>query len=139
MTRATLLTLAFLALLLSSDPARAANLRRVESVGAAPIQPGSRRQPPRDLAVRAAVARGVEQTTRSAFERVAEQLAIPLRVIDASRGAPAEVLITPLLVYQDHRGRSFFEGRYVNIEKVRLFVRTARHVPQTSAAPERAI
>jgi len=46
--------------------AAAADLRQIESVGAAPIHPGDPdARPPRDAAVRAAVARGVEDVAQS--------------------------------------------------------------------------
>jgi hypothetical protein len=52
---------ALLAAALLAGSAAAADLRRIESVGVVPIDPGNaRRNAPRDGAVRAAVARGVE-------------------------------------------------------------------------------
>jgi hypothetical protein len=75
LTRATLLLLAIFALWLASDPALAANLRRVESVGVAPIQSGTRRAAPRDLAVRAAVARSVESVALDLLPEGWEEIA----------------------------------------------------------------
>jgi hypothetical protein len=58
-----------LALLLAAvlaGGAAASDLRQIESVGAAPIRPGDpNARPPRDAAVRAAVARGVEDVAQS--------------------------------------------------------------------------
>ncbi len=68
------------------------------------------------------------------IEEVARALGVPVRVVDARAGAPAEVRITPLIVYQNHRGRSIFQGRYASIERVRNFIRTSRAVPQREGA-----
>ncbi len=54
------------------------------------------------------------------------ELGLPLRVIDVADGAPAEVTITPLVVYQDHRGRSVFQARTTSLDRLATFVRTAR-------------
>ena len=64
------------------------------------------------------------------IREVAQELGIPGRVIDVSGGAPPEVVLTPLLLFQDHRGRSVYEGRYANIERIRNFLRTSRVVGQ---------
>ena len=61
---------------------------------------------------------------------VARELGIPVRVMDVSGGAPPEVALTPLLVFQNHRGRSVYEGRYANIDRIRNFLRTSRVVGQ---------
>ncbi len=61
---------------------------------------------------------------------VAAELGAALRVIDVRDGAPAEVTITPLVVYQNWRGRSIYVGRYTTHDRIRNFVRTSRSVPQ---------
>jgi len=57
-------------------------------------------------------------------------LGVALHVADVARGAPAEVAITPLLVFTNHRGRSIYQGRSHDLERIRTFLRTARRVPQ---------
>jgi hypothetical protein len=54
---------------------------------------------------------------------------VPIREVDARMGTPAEITITPCLVYQNYKGRSIYEGRYKNIEKITNFVKTARAKP----------
>ncbi|MEM9556601.1 MAG: YceI family protein [Acidobacteriota bacterium] len=74
------------------------------------------------------------------LREAAETLGLPLRVIDvADAGAPAAVHLTPLIVYQNARGRTVFEGRYVEHGKLEHFVRTRRILPpaeQTAAATD---
>lgn len=65
-----------------------------------------------------------------AISKLAKEMAIPLRVVDVRQGVPNAVAITPLLMYQDHRGRSFYQGRYTGIDRLRNFVRTSRAIPQ---------
>ncbi|ANM29505.1 hypothetical protein ABI59_07790 [Acidobacteria bacterium Mor1] len=76
-----------------------------------------------------AIIDGVETTHRPALESLAGELGLRLRVVDTAEQAPAEVHLTPLLVYQSARGRAVFQGRYVDTGKVAHFVRTQRAVP----------
>ncbi|MDX9820280.1 MAG: YceI family protein, partial [Desulfococcus multivorans] len=46
------------------------------------------------------------------------------------KGAPEAVAITPLIVYQNFRGRSVYQGRYTTLDRIRNFIRTSRYVPQ---------
>ena len=70
------------------------------------------------------------------IEAIAEGLGIPVQVVDlAETGeAPPEVKITPLLVFQDWRGRSVYQGRYATPDRITNFLRTARAMPQGEAA-----
>lgn len=43
-------------------------------------------------------------------------------------GAPEVVAVTPLLIHQNSRGRSIYQGRYGNIPRIRNFMRTSRLV-----------
>lgn len=52
-------------------------------------------------------------------------------------GAPSEVKITPLIVFQNHRGRSIYQGRYNHLDRVLNFVRTSRWFPQEGKPLER--
>ena len=67
-----------------------------------------------------------------ALVAAARKLGVPLRVVEVGdeQGASAAVAITPLLVYQNHRGRSIFQGRTTRSYRFLNFLRTARYVPQ---------
>lgn len=54
---------------------------------------------------------------------------VPVQEVDARLGTPAEITITPCLVYQNYRGRSIYEGRYKDVAKITHFVKTARAEP----------
>ncbi len=71
-----------------------------------------------------------------AIQEAAAGLGFETRVIDARESAPEEVGITPLVVFQNHRGRSIFQGRYADSGKVRHFLLTSRHVAQGEAHRE---
>jgi polyisoprenoid-binding protein YceI len=79
------------------------------------------------------IARRFEAESLTSITLAAEKLGIRAVTLDASKGAPAEVTVTPLLVFQNHRGRSIFQGRYADMGKVRHFLRTSRSVPQGEA------
>lgn len=66
------------------------------------------------------------------LEALAADMGLPVQVVDLADqpGAPAEVKITPLLVFQSWRGRSIYQGRYATPERIENFVRTARALPQ---------
>lgn len=68
-----------------------------------------------------------------AIGEVASAMGVPLHVVAAGNGAPAEVAITPLIVYQNHRGRSIYQGRTTTPSRIRNFMRTSRFVPQGEA------
>lgn len=59
----------------------------------------------------------------------AEELGLPLRVKDVAEGAPPEITLTPLLVFQNPRGRMVFQGRYADPGKLTHFIRTSRVIP----------
>lgn len=64
-------------------------------------------------------------------------LGLVAQVVDISeKGAPADVHLMPLIVYQSDRGRAIFQGRYVDIGKVLHFIRTQRAIPPTSGSLE---
>lgn len=57
-----------------------------------------------------------------------------LRVIDAgAKPVPEAVTITPLIVYQDHRGRSIYQGRWNTLPRIENFLATAERFPQEAA------
>ena len=82
---------------------------------------------------RSPVARSFTEDILPMIRETAGQLGATVTIVDATRGAPAEVTITPLLVYQNHRGRSVYQGRYTTIDRLRNFIRTSRYVPQGGA------
>jgi len=65
-----------------------------------------------------------------AIRKLAPEMNVPLKVIDTGNGAPAEIKITPLIVFQNYRGRSIYQGRYADLDRVGTFIRTSRAVPQ---------
>ena len=70
------------------------------------------------------------------MRQIAESMGVSLHVVDARQGAPPEIALTPLIVYQNHRGRSIYQGRTNTPDRVRNFIRTSRFVPQ-GAEPNR--
>jgi len=83
------------------------------------------------------VSRSFESTELPSIRNIAAALGVPVRVVDAHKGAPAEVGITPLLVFQNYRGRSIYQGRYTTVDRVKNFLRTSRVVPQGKDKLER--
>jgi len=84
-----------------------------------------------------AVAQSFESSHLPQIRAVAKSLNVPVRVVDVREGVPQEVGITPLLVYQNHRGRSIYQGRYMTLERFKNFLRTSRGVPQGASELER--
>ena len=65
------------------------------------------------------------------LEVFANKQNIDITIIDVlEKGAPPEVMLTPMLVFQNERGRSFYKGRYLMLPKIKNFIRTVRRVPQ---------
>ena len=79
-----------------------------------------------------AVAKRFRETHLPALRRTAEETGMALIVRDVAGGAPREVAITPLVIFQNHRGRSIYQGRYRSLEMLRHFIRTSRQIPQGS-------
>ena len=65
-----------------------------------------------------------------AIRQEAASMSVDVHIIDVDKGAPPEVALTPLLVYQNHRGRSIYQGRTTTPDRIRNFIRTSRFVPQ---------
>ncbi|MEL7061171.1 MAG: YceI family protein [Acidobacteriota bacterium] len=72
------------------------------------------------------LARRVHDEALPSWRQAAAALDLPLREVQAAQGAPAEVHLAPLLIYQDARGRSIFQGRFTDVSKLEHFVRTRR-------------
>ncbi|MEM6458377.1 MAG: YceI family protein [Planctomycetota bacterium] len=66
------------------------------------------------------------------LDALAADAGVSLRVIDLDEagGAPEGVGLTPLIAFQNHRGRSIYQGRYATLDRVRNFIRTSRFLPQ---------
>lgn len=81
-----------------------------------------------------AVATATWKDSESEFlTQLAAQHELQLEWIDIEeRGAPPEVTITPLLVFQNARGRSVYQGRASNRTRIENFVRTSRVIPQAA-------
>ena len=71
------------------------------------------------------------------IQQIADTMGVNLHTVTIERGAPQEVALTPLLVYQNHRGRSIYQGRTTTPDRVRNFIRTSRFVPQGDARNRR--
>ena len=69
--------------------------------------------------------------------KLAQQMGVRVHVVDATKGAPEEIALTPLLVYQNYRGRSVYQGRTDTLKRIRNFIRTSRYVPQGKALNRR--
>lgn len=67
------------------------------------------------------------------IQRMAGAMSVRVSLVDADKGVPQEIGITPLIVFQNYRGRSIYQGRYSTLERIRNFIRTSRFVPQMDA------
>ena len=67
------------------------------------------------------------------IQRMADAMSVRVSLVDADKGVPQEIGITPLIVFQNYRGRSIYQGRYSTLERIRNFIRTSRFVPQMDA------
>jgi polyisoprenoid-binding protein YceI len=76
------------------------------------------------------VATSFRQRRLPQIRKLAQSLNVDLHVVDVRKGSPATVGITPLMVYQNYRGRSIYQGRITTPERIRNFIRTSRFVPQ---------
>jgi hypothetical protein len=64
------------------------------------------------------------------IRKIAQEMDVSVQVFDARDGAPPEVTLTPMVVYQNHLGRSIYQGRTHTYDRIRNFIRTSRFVPQ---------
>lgn len=68
------------------------------------------------------------------IEDYAKQKNIQMEILDARDGAPADIKLTPAIVYQDHRNRSVFRGRYRKTNQLTAFIDSATKSSQTEVA-----
>ena len=72
------------------------------------------------------------------LKRIAAENQVEFILIDViQKGAPPEVTITPLIVFQNHLGRSIYQGRSNTLERVSNFIRTSRYVQQGKVSNKR--
>lgn len=84
-----------------------------------------------------AVAKKFATVQMSQIQSIAESMGISVQLKSVSDGAPEAVTITPMIVFQNHRGRSIYQGRTNTPERIRNFIRTARVVPQKDLPNQR--
>jgi len=73
------------------------------------------------------VAEAFAKGTLPAVETMAEEMGVAVERVDVTeRGAPQGVSLTPYMVYQNHRGRFPYLGRFTTIDRLRNHIRTAR-------------
>ena len=68
-----------------------------------------------------------------AIRKIANEIGVEFRIVDVREGAPEEITVTPIIVYQNSLGRSVYVGRYTLHEKIRAFIRSSQSSPQESA------
>ena len=73
-----------------------------------------------------------QQKTLPKLEALAKQSGIELKRLNVADGAPQEIHLTPLIVYQNHLGRSFYQGRYQDLDRILNFTRRSQFYPQES-------
>jgi polyisoprenoid-binding protein YceI len=77
------------------------------------------------------VSQTFQQNILPEIQKMAQDLQIPVKIIPVTpAGVPSEVKITPLIVYQNHFGRSIYQGRTTTLNRIRTFIRTSRFIPQ---------
>lgn len=80
-----------------------------------------------------AAAKHFETAALPEVRALGEAMNLPVRVVDASSGAPAEVAITPLIVFQNANGRAVYQGRYTTLDRLEGLIRTSRVIAQPDA------
>ncbi len=83
------------------------------------------------------VDRSFQRTYLPQIQAMAKQQDVTVTVVKARQGVPDPVAITPLVVFQNHRGRSIYQGRSNDLKRLSNFIRTARFVPQQAVAAVR--
>ena len=56
------------------------------------------------------VAKSFQQRQLPQIRKLAQTMGVDVVVVDAREGSPSTVGITPLVVYQNHRGRSIYQA-----------------------------
>ena len=76
------------------------------------------------------VAKDFQKRRLPEIRKTAAAMGVSVHVVEAAKGSPEEVRLTPLMVFQNHRGRSIYQGRTTTPQRLRNFIRTSRFVPQ---------
>lgn len=66
----------------------------------------------------------------SALRLFADNLNLAFVEVDINNGVPEQIVYTPSLVFQNDEGRSFYYGRYTNLDRLKNFVRASKMVHQ---------
>ena len=61
---------------------------------------------------------------------IAAELGVETVLVHGAEKLPEGVGITPLLIFQNHLGRSVYQGRTTTLKRIGNFLRTSRRVPQ---------
>ena len=73
------------------------------------------------------------KTSLPSLQQYADTNGIELIRIPLSQGVPTEVKIVPSFYYQNYRGRSVYSGRYLTLDRLINFMRTAKYSPRQSS------
>ena len=79
------------------------------------------------------VARDFEEKHLPEIRMIADEFGAEFQIINAQEGAPEEITVTPVIVFQNTLGRSIYVGRYNLHDKIRAFIRTSQNSPQQAA------
>ena len=67
---------------------------------------------------------------RPEIKTIATGMGIKTVILHGSGKLPENVGITPLLIFQNYRGRSVYQGRTTSLKRISNFLRTSRRIPQ---------
>ncbi|MBU1168512.1 MAG: YceI family protein [Proteobacteria bacterium] len=76
------------------------------------------------------VNRHFRQSVLPEIRTMAKAMHLTVSEENLDRGAPEEVGITPLIIYQNHLGLSVYQGRSNTMNRIKNFIRTSRRIPQ---------
>lgn len=76
------------------------------------------------------VDRTFRETQLPDIRKAADEMGVSFHLVEVAGGVPETVTITPLMVYQNYRGRSIYQGRTTTPSRLRHFIRTSRFIPQ---------
>ena len=66
----------------------------------------------------------------SALRLFADNTNLTFVEVDINDGVPEQVVYTPCIVFQNEEGRSFYYGRYTNLDRLKNFIRASKMVHQ---------
>jgi len=74
-----------------------------------------------------------KNTRLSDLQHYADSNNIETSILSTENGIPLEVEITPSFYYQNYRGRSVYSGRYLTLDRLINFMRTAKYSPRQTS------